>query len=208
MKPLLAIVFTTIGLVVLFSTKLVVAGRGRFDITVFGSPSVTGQKPGINVQVWVRSPDRNRLMVGERVEFRVKNPRPGDSCTTFNNVVDKNGQVFGKCFATEAGIVTIYVYSLDNSDQSSESLLYFNNPTPTPTPKAKLLTPTPMPTLYLSPTTGSVFVSPTLPPSPTPFQQNNSDYGTSLVEKLSMTFQSLLDTITNLCSQFFDKFHF
>lgn len=144
-------------ILILFSTYTITtfAGGGRFSIS---APEGSGWTTTyINVNAYVTYNDT--ASVGEKVEFRIRNPRSGDRCETYGNGTSGAGWVGGTCYATQAGTVTIYVYSLDKGDESSNYLIYFYEPSPTPTQKPTA-TPTQIPTSTPKPTN-------TITPSPT-----------------------------------------
>ncbi len=160
------------------------AGGGRIYIESY-SQGVTGTE-GVNVQAWIRSEDYTRVVEGERAEFMVKSPREGDYCITPTNKSNNNGIVFGQCFASQPGQIIIYVHSLDTNYDSSDYVLYFNNPSPKPTLlpiKTIPILPTPTvsetPNLEPSPT-NTIQFSPTSSPSFTP---NSSPHIESTVSK-------------------------
>lgn len=123
--------------------------------------SATGTTGGsIGVKVLMRTSIGGSVAVGEHAKFVVKSPRDGDRCDTNPTPSDSSGYVYGACYATQAGTLTIYVNSLDNGDNSNDAIITFiSGPTPTNTPAT---TSTPTPTTSLKTTT-----TPTKEPTPT-----------------------------------------
>lgn len=128
-------------LIFLFISTRSFAGGGRFSISAPDGSGWTTTYVNVNVYVTYNE----TASVGEKVEFRIRNPRSGDRCETYGNGASGAGWVGGTCYATQAGTVTIYVYSLDKGDESSNYLIYFYEPSPTPTQKPTA-TPTITPT--------------------------------------------------------------
>lgn len=141
------------------------AGGGRIELSVIDEFGIIGAK-NVRVEAKISKQDYSGPSVGERAEFRLVNPRPGDICTTENPISDNNGIIRGECKADEAGGLTFYVHSFDYNEDSYTSFFQIHNlpPTiPTAVPAQTLSTPQsrPKPGSKISPT-------PTQTPTPTP----------------------------------------
>ncbi|PJC34364.1 hypothetical protein CO006_02055 [Candidatus Roizmanbacteria bacterium CG_4_8_14_3_um_filter_35_14] len=127
------------------------AGGGRFRLESYNGPGIAGSKK-VNIQAWISKTDSPAASVGERAEFRIHSPKPGDECHTFSSQANENGIIFGECSSTQPGQILAYVYSFDANEDSSDYVLYFTLPIPTntpmPTPTSKSL-PTNIPTPIL-----------------------------------------------------------
>lgn len=147
-------VWAVIAYLMFFVPVAVFAGGGRYNLESYNGPGIANSK-GVNIQVWIYKPNSHEAAVGERAEFRIRDPRPGDNCQTFNTQANEYGIIFGKCSVTQAGQILAYVHSFDVNDDSSPYVLYFNNPSPT-------LTSIPLPTA-----TPVITLRPTANPTPT-----------------------------------------
>jgi len=147
-------VFVTVLLIMFFWVTPVFAGGGRYRLESYSSPGYTGTN-GVYIQAWITNQNQSALSVGEKAEFRIQNARAGDRCETTTAITTDNGQIFGVCFASQAGQILVYVHSFDNNEDSSPYVLYFyDKPTSPPTmaviatiTPAKKMLPTKLPSL-------------------------------------------------------------
>ncbi len=183
----------------------VYAGGGRFNIESFSSPGFTDAN-GVYVQSWIFKKDLYVASVGEKAEFRIQNPRPGDKCITTTGTSNDNGQIFGQCFATKAGQILVYVHSIDNNDDSSQYILYFYDK-PTPIPTKKIFSPTPTVQVVVSdiPPNKQIEqqISPTMSESITPIQVTNSKDSQGKAD--TNIIQLILEYINGVFSKIFRK---
>ncbi len=142
------------------------AGAGRIEIENLNEVGYSGQS-GMYIQARIYNDSHANTVAGEKAEFQVKNPRPGDRCITTNTTANEYGQIFGQCFAEQPGTITIYVHSLDQGDDSSEYLLTFVTPKPTTIQNKIIMQPTTnsLPTPSVIPPT--TFTPLSLSPTPT-----------------------------------------
>lgn len=152
------------------------AGGGRILIYTADNHKnyyYVGHPVNVLAQVFKESPSTSNFSVGEHVEFRIENPKPGDSCVTGTTITTDMGMTNASCVASTPGQLTIYVHSLDADYDSSRYVLsFYPNPTPTVKPTAiptKIPTMAPTATLAPQPTllptsepTQALLVSPTL----------------------------------------------
>lgn len=131
-----------------FYSLPVLAGGGRVTFT-YNRNGVAGQQQANLVALVFHAGSANQaISTNEKFEFRIENPRPGDSCSGKTDRTNEQGLIEGFCSATQPGNFLVYLYSLDNNDESSRIYVYFDPP------------PTPIPTSIPIPTS-------TQPPTPT-----------------------------------------
>lgn len=119
------------------------ADAGRFTLEPASTEGYVGLS-GIEVKAKLQvSSSDTASSVGEQAQLRVRNARDGDRCDTKGNTgpTDTSGYIYGTCYATQTGTVTIYAYSHNAGDESSDVSLTYNNP-----PAGQANTPTPQPT--------------------------------------------------------------
>jgi hypothetical protein len=102
--------------------------------------------------------------VGERIELRLQDPKPGEYCTMDPITTNSEGIIGGDCHTANLGGIVVYAYSLDRGDESNH--LYLRVVAPSPSPLSSL-TPTPSPSPIQKSITPPRRVSPR-PASPAP----------------------------------------
>lgn len=164
----------TVVLLGLLNGSPALAGGGR--ISIYTTDTYNGQYPvgrevNIQAQVFTEGSSNTVHSVGERVEFRIRNPRPGDRCVTIKERTDDVGHTRAECRVTQPGTLTTYVYSLDDGYESSEyplTFIVYATPTPVPTPKSTVA-PTPKPVATVVPTSMPVIApAPMVTATPAP----------------------------------------
>ncbi len=166
-----------ITLLMVFLPLTVFAGGGR--ILIYTSDNFNGyyyvnSDTYVLAQVFVPDSSNTVSSVGERAEFRIENPREGDSCVNEIEQTTELGLLRARCKATQPGTITVYVYSFaDNYESSRYQLHFYAMPNPTddstqpPVASPTLVRSTPTPThalnktitkipLELSPTPASI----------------------------------------------------
>lgn len=141
-------------LILFFLFKLPVqAGGGRILVYTGNNRNnyyYVGEEINVQAQVFKESPSTSDFSVGENVEFRVENPRPGDKCVTKTAKTTDLGMTNAVCTASTPGQILVYVHSLDDGYDSSRIVMYFYArpaPTATPVPPTSAPMPTAIPTL-------------------------------------------------------------
>jgi hypothetical protein len=135
-------------------TNAVQAGGGRMMLYTMQSSPYNVKEGRILAQVYKDGGHDTGWSVGEKMEFRIANPQPGDYCKTDESPTKENGFIGAWCYANSAREMEVYLYSLDLSDRSSSYMLHFIDPpkataTPTAKPvatKAPSVAPTSTPT--------------------------------------------------------------
>jgi len=145
-------------LIFLLNPSTVTAGGGRFNLYQATTNRFAVKETIITAQIY-QAGTTSSPSAGERIEFRINNPQPGDRCVTPNERTDNTGVTYATCYANSERTMEVKAVSLDNGDESSIYLLHFINP-PKPTIKP---TSKPKPTLTPSP-----IIQPSITPSPMP----------------------------------------
>jgi hypothetical protein len=133
------------------------AGGGRMMLYTMQSSPYNVKEGRILAQVYKDGAQNTGWSIGEKMEFRIVNPQPGDYCKTDESPTKENGFIGAWCYANSAREMEVYLYSLDLSDRSSSYILNFIDP-----PKATA-TPTAKPVATKAPT-----IAPTITPTTVP----------------------------------------
>lgn len=200
MKKLL---FTILLLVLLPIT--VFAGGGR--ILIYTSDNLGGyyyvnSDTYVLAQVFVPDSSNTISSVGERAEFRIENPRAGDSCVNEIEQTTELGLLRARCRVSQPGTLTVYVYSFaDNYESSRYILNFYAAPSPTTIPTQL---PTVIPTTVKSTLTPTIAVNNSittapveLTPTPTSSSDSNALLKDYVFEESVATVSSEVDLDTN-----------
>lgn len=120
-------IILTLALLTVLRTT-VFAGGGRIEIYTMdnlnGYYSVNSDTY-VLAQVFVPDSGNTIASIGERAEFRIENPRDGDSCVNEIEQTTELGLLRARCRTTQPGTITVYVYSFADNYESSRYLLHF-----------------------------------------------------------------------------------
>ena len=198
MKKIILLVILQLSL-----TTTVFAGGGRIDVyTVDNSNGYYYVNSDMYVLAQVFEPDSGNTVssVGERAEFRIENPREGDSCVNELEQTTELGLLRARCRTTQPGTIAVYVYSFADNFESSRYLLnFYAVPNPTdfaseqPTAIPTVTRSTPIPPVLSQPTTTSP-----LEMSPTPNVLKQDDLNQDiLIDEQIATDTSEIDFVNN-----------
>ena len=196
--------FFTILLLMLLPIS-VFAGGGR--ILIYTSDNLGGyyyvnSDMYVLAQVFVQDTSNTVSSVGERAEFRIENPRAGDSCVNEIEQTTELGLLRARCRVSQPGTLTVYVYSFADNYESSRYLLHFyavpsatNIPTQQPTVIPTTVRSTPTPTIAVN---NSITTAPVeLTPTPTSSSDSNALLKDYVFEESVATVSSEVDLDTN-----------
>ncbi len=115
-------------LFLLITSKIALAGGGRIEIYTMDNLNgyyYVNSDTYVLAQVFVPDSSNTIASVGERAEFRIENPRDGDTCINEIEQTTELGLLRARCRVTQPGTVTVYVYSFADNYESSRYLLHF-----------------------------------------------------------------------------------
>lgn len=116
--------FVGVFSILMLSTRALAGGGRMMLYTMSGSP-YNIKEARILAQVYKEGSQDTGWSVGEKMEFRIVNPQPGDYCKTDDSPTKENGFIGAWCYADSAREMEVYLYSLDLSDRSGSYILHF-----------------------------------------------------------------------------------
>ncbi|MBI1862934.1 hypothetical protein HYS00_02330 [Candidatus Microgenomates bacterium] len=129
-----------IGLLLLLIQPFSVFAAGRVQIEAQTKSGPAGKPLEVKVKLLQGDAPDSQPSTGEKAEFKITDPKDGQTCTTNPAPSDSQGYVYGSCVSEKDVAISVYAVSKDRGDASETVTLTFTQkegPSPTIDPKRK-----------------------------------------------------------------------